>query len=181
MTNEMWLWKNNTNLTINRLYAKIFDYSKVPIICADPIICTVVTLFEKFGGILFVYQVKKLKIKILNLCFLLIFSWLNFAFWGTFKLLRCINTKEIKLQSSIKGILTSFRSDFFSWKLKVKQRFKIQYNFNIWPQVKHFEYDIRIGSCLSFYEKKWLSLILMSFEVTFNYYYFEDWVFIRIL
>ena len=43
-----------------------------------------------------------------NLCFLLIFSWKklrpNFAFWDTFKLLRCLNSKEIKLQSSIRVI-----------------------------------------------------------------------------
>ena len=54
---------------------------------------------------------------------------LNFAFWGTFKLLRCINSKKIKLQSSITVICTSFRSDFFQRKIKRKQRFKIWQNF----------------------------------------------------
>ena len=37
-----------------------------------------------------------------NICFLLIISWKmlqpNFAFWDTFMLLRCLNSKEIKLQ-----------------------------------------------------------------------------------
>ena len=71
-----------------------------------------------------------------NLCFLLIFSWkklgLNFAFWDTFKLLKCLNSKEIKLQSSIRVICTSFRSDFFfSWKLKRKQRFNIQHQYDM--------------------------------------------------
>ena len=37
----------------------------------------------------------------------------NFVFWGNFKLLRCLNSKEIKLQSAIRVICTSFRSGFF--------------------------------------------------------------------
>ena len=40
-----------------------------------------------------------------NLCFLFIFSWKklqpNFAFWDTFKLLRCPNSKEIKLRHCV--------------------------------------------------------------------------------
>ena len=58
-----------------------------------------------------------------NFCFLLIFSWKkpgpNFAFSDTFKLLRCLKSKQIKLQSSIKVICTSFRPDF-------KKKTKIQ-------------------------------------------------------
>ena len=47
-----------------------------------------------------------------NICFLLIFSWKmlqpNFAFWDIFMLLRCLNSKEIKLQSSIRVICIIF-------------------------------------------------------------------------
>ena len=57
-----------------------------------------------------------------NICFLLIFSWKmlqpNFAFWDIFMLLRCLNSKEIKLQSSIRVICIIFDLIFFSWKLK---------------------------------------------------------------
>ena len=42
----------------------------------------------------------------------------NFAFLGEFKQLRCLNSKEIKLQSSIGVICTSFRTDFFRLKIK---------------------------------------------------------------
>ena len=56
-----------------------------------------------------------------NLCFLFIFSWkklqLNFAFWDTFKLLRCLNSKEIKLQSSIRVICILL--DLISVQLKI--------------------------------------------------------------
>ena len=64
-----------------------------------------------------------------NLCFLLIFSWKklrpNFAFWNTFKLLRCLNSKEMKLQSSIKVICT-----LFSWNLKEHKDSKFNDDFN---------------------------------------------------
>ena len=57
-----------------------------------------------------------------NICFLLIFSWKmlqpNFAFWDIFMLLTCLNSKEIKLQSSIRVICIIFDLIFFSWKLK---------------------------------------------------------------
>ena len=59
----------------------------------------------------------------------------NFAFWDTFKLLRCLNSKEIKLQSSIRVIFTSFRSDFF---LQLKDS-KFNNHFNIWCWFQHFE------------------------------------------
>ena len=66
--------------------------------------------------------------RILNLCFLSIFSWeqnsIKFCIWCTFKLLRCHNSKEIKLQSSIRVMCTSFKSDFSQ--LKIKKKTKIQ-------------------------------------------------------
>ena len=62
--------------------------------------------------------------------------WLNFAFWDTFMLLRCLNSKEIKLQSSIRVICIIFDLIFFSWKLKRKQRFQVRRQF------QHFEYDM---------------------------------------
>ena len=65
-----------------------------------------------------------------NICFLLIFSWKmlqpNFAFWDIFMLLRCLNSKEIKLQSSIRVICIIFDLIFFSWKLKIKQIFQVR-------------------------------------------------------
>ena len=77
---------------------------------------------------------------ILSLCFLLIFSWKkmqpNFLFWGNLKLLKCLNSKEIKLQSSIRVICIIFDLIFFSWKLKRKQRFQVRRQF------QHFEYDM---------------------------------------
>ena len=76
----------------------------------------------------------------LNICFLLISSWKmlepNIAFWGTFMLLRCLNSKEIKLQSSIRVICIIFDLIFFSWKLKRKQRFQVRRLF------QRFEYDM---------------------------------------
>ena len=75
-----------------------------------------------------------------NICFLLIFSWKmlqpNFAFWDIFMLLRCLNSKEIKLQSSIRVICIIFDLIFFSWKLKRKQRFQVRRLF------QRFEYDM---------------------------------------
>ena len=57
-----------------------------------------------------------------NLCFLLILSWKklrsNFVFWDTFKLLSCLNSNEIKLQSSIRVICIFF--DLISVQLKIK-------------------------------------------------------------
>ena len=56
--------------------------------------------------------------RILNIWFLLIFSWIKssteFCILGQHqaRLLRCLDSKEIKLQSSIWGICTSFRSVF---------------------------------------------------------------------
>ena len=41
----------------------------------------------------------------------------NFAFWDTFNLLRCLNSKEIKLQSSIRVICILF--DLISVQLKI--------------------------------------------------------------
>ena len=68
-----------------------------------------------------------------NICFLLIFSWKmlqpNFAFWDIFMLLRCLNSKEIKLQSSIRVICIIFDLIFFSWKLKIKQMFQVRQLF----------------------------------------------------
>ena len=48
-----------------------------------------------------------------------IFSWKkkllpNFAFWGIFKLFRCLHSLEIKLQSSIRVICTSFKGQLIS-------------------------------------------------------------------
>ena len=58
------------------------------------------------------------------ICFLLIFSWKmlqpNFAFWDTFMLLKCLNSKEIKLQSSIRVICIMFDLIFFQLKIKKK-------------------------------------------------------------
>ena len=57
-----------------------------------------------------------------SICFLLIFSWKmlqpNFAFWDIFMLLRCLNSKEIKLQSSIRVICIIFDLIFFQLKIK---------------------------------------------------------------
>ena len=57
-----------------------------------------------------------------NICFLLIFSWKvlqpNFAFWDIFMLLKCLNSKEIKLQSSIRVICIIFNLIFFQLKIK---------------------------------------------------------------
>ena len=50
--------------------------------------------------------------------------WPKFTVWGVFKPLRCLNTKEIKLQISIGMICTSFRSCFFQ--LKIKKKTNIQ-------------------------------------------------------
>ena len=65
-----------------------------------------------------------------NICFHLIFSWKmlkpNFAFWDILMLLRCLNSKEIKLQSSIRVICIIFDLIFFSWKLKIKQIFQVR-------------------------------------------------------
>ena len=65
-----------------------------------------------------------------NICFLLIFSWTmlqpNFAFRDIFMLLKCLNSKEIKLQSSIWVICIIFDLFFFSWKLKIKQTFQVR-------------------------------------------------------
>ena len=70
----------------------------------------------------------------------------NVAFCGTFKLLRCLNSKEIKLQSWIRVICTSFRYDFFfSWKLKRKQR------LNIWRQ---FQYSASISTLLIWHDHR---------------------------
>ena len=73
-----------------------------------------------------------------NICFLLIFSWKmlqpNFAFWDIFMLLTCLNSKEIKLQSSIRVICIIFDLIFFSWKLKIKQIFQVRRLFQ--PFVK---------------------------------------------
>ena len=72
----------------------------------------------------------------LNLRFLLIFSWKrilrsNFEFWKTFKLLRCINSKEIQIQSSIRVVYTFLDLIFFSWKLKTLTTISIfNANFN---------------------------------------------------
>ena len=58
-----------------------------------------------------------------NICFLLIFSWKmlqpNFAFWDIFMLLRCLNSKEIKLQNSIRVICIIFDLIFFQLKIKI--------------------------------------------------------------
>ena len=68
-----------------------------------------------------------------NICFLLIFSWKmlqpNFAFLDIFMLLRCLNSKEIKLQSSIRVICIIFDLIFFSWKLEIKQIFQVRQLF----------------------------------------------------
>ena len=70
----------------------------------------------------------------------------NFKIWDTFKLLRCLNSKEIKLQSWIRVICTSFRYDFFfSWKLKRKQR------LNIWRQ---FQYSASISTLLIWHDHR---------------------------
>jgi len=66
--------------------------------------------------------------RILNLCFLFKFQLKknlqpNLAFLGTFKLLRCLNSKEIKLQSSIRVIC-----NFFSY---IKKKTKIQHSTTI--------------------------------------------------
>ena len=65
-----------------------------------------------------------------NICFHLIFSWKmlkpNFAFWDILMLLRCLNSKEIKLQSSIRVICIIFDLIFFSWKLKIKHMFQVR-------------------------------------------------------
>ena len=65
---------------------------------------------------------------ILNLCFLLIFSWKKwdqiFHFVAPSSYLRCLNSKEIKVQCSIRVIGTSFRSDFFQ--LKIRKKTKIE-------------------------------------------------------
>jgi hypothetical protein len=57
-----------------------------------------------------------------NIFFLLIFSWKllqpNFAFWDIFLLLRCLNSKEIKLQNSIRVICIIFDLIFFQLKIK---------------------------------------------------------------
>jgi hypothetical protein len=64
----------------------------------------------------------------LNFCFLLIFSWkkiaTEFCILGHLQSIRCLNSKEIKQQNSIKVICTSFRSGFFQ--LKIKKKTKIQ-------------------------------------------------------
>ena len=71
-----------------------------------------------------------------NICFLLIFSWKmlqpNFAFWDIFVLLTCLNSKEIKLQSSIRVICIIFDLIFFQLKIKRKQIFQV------WHQFGHF-------------------------------------------
>ena len=68
-----------------------------------------------------------------NICFLLIFSWKmlqpNFAFWDIFMLLRCLNSKEIKLQSSINVICIIFDLIFFQLKIKRKQIFQVRHQF----------------------------------------------------
>ena len=57
-----------------------------------------------------------------NICFLLIFSWKmlqpNFAFWDILLLLRCLNSKGIKLQRSIRVICIIFDLIFFQLKIK---------------------------------------------------------------
>ena len=57
-----------------------------------------------------------------NICFLLFFSWKmlkpNFAFFDIFMLLTCLNSKEIKLQSSIRVICIIFDLIFFQLKIK---------------------------------------------------------------
>ena len=57
-----------------------------------------------------------------NICFLLIFSWKmlkpNFAFWDIFLQLRCLNSKGIKLQRSIRVICIIFDLIFFQLKIK---------------------------------------------------------------
>ena len=84
-----------------------------------------------------------------NICFLLIFSWKmlqpNFAFWDIFMLLRCLNSKEIKLQSSINVICIIFDLIFFQLKIKRKQIFQVRHQFGhfvkcrIWHE-KHITY-----------------------------------------
>ena len=57
-----------------------------------------------------------------NICFDLIFSWKmlkpNFAFWDIFLQLRCLNSKGIKLQRSIRVICIIFDLIFFQLKIK---------------------------------------------------------------
>ena len=52
-----------------------------------------------------------------NICFHLIFSWKmlkpNFAFWDILMLLRCLNSKEIKLQSSIRVICSWAKPEIY--------------------------------------------------------------------
>ena len=69
-----------------------------------------------------------------NLCFLVIFSWKklrpNLAFWDTFKLLRCLNSRD-KASNLNKSDLYSFRSDFCSAEnLKENKDSKFDDNFN---------------------------------------------------
>ena len=79
------------------------------------------------------------------------------------KLLRCLNSKEIQLQSSWRVICTSFRSDFFfSWKLKRKQRLKIDNNFNI---CSHFEYDM-----IRALKKSLVNFWFFFFEIVINHW-----------
>ena len=56
----------------------------------------------------------------------------NFAFWDTFKLLRCLNSKEIHKASKLnKSDLYTFRSDFFSAEnLKENKYSKFHNNFS---------------------------------------------------
>ena len=97
-----------------------------------------------------------------NICFHLIFSWKmlkpNFAFWDILMLLRCLNSKEIKLQSSIRVICIIFDLIFFSWKLKIKQIFQVRQQFQcffkrrIWHEehIRHKNYICWIlSACIS--------------------------------
>ena len=85
-----------------------------------------------------------------NLCFLLIFSWEKlqpiFAVWDTFKLLRCLNSKETKLQSSIKMVCT--RLDLMSFQLKIQKKTKISSSMTISTCRVWDEPDIKIRSWL---------------------------------
>ena len=81
-----------------------------------------------------------------NICFHLIFSWKmlkpNFAFWDILMLLRCLNSKEIKLQSSINVICIIFDLIFFQLKIKRKQIFQVRHQFGhfvkcrIWHELR---------------------------------------------
>ena len=91
-----------------------------------------------------------------NLCFLLIFSWKKAATQiYNFKLLRYLNSKEIKRSGSIRVICILFDLIFFQLKIKRKHIFQVRHQFGhfvkcrIWHE-KHITQCLRVFDRVDF-------------------------------